>query len=138
MSMTRQVIQGLSIILESPVTLAATGIWIPFGSLLSVILVATGIQSPFPRPTWCVSAGMFHLGRQPVHPASHRWELTVLVHNQGSGFPVEGGNDGGLSKVPSGQRLLPGSAMERQCTAPLAKNWTAQSPAYAWPLEESR
>ena len=43
MSMTRKGIQGLSIIIESPVTLAATGLWIPFGSLLTVILVATGI-----------------------------------------------------------------------------------------------
>ena len=90
MSMTRKGIQGLSIIFESPVTLAATGIWIrfgsplpvilvaagiwsPFGSLLPVILVATGIQSPFPHPTWFVSAGMFHLGRQPVHPARLSW-----------------------------------------------------------------
>ena len=69
MSMTRKGIQGLSIIFESPVTLAATGIRIPFGSPLTVILAAAGIQSPFPHPTRFVSAGMFHLGRQPVHPA---------------------------------------------------------------------
>ena len=59
--MTRKGIQGLSIIIESPVTLAATGLWIPFGSLVTVILAAAGIQSPFPHPTWCVSAGMFQL-----------------------------------------------------------------------------
>ena len=94
MSMTRKGIQGLSIIFESPVTLAATGLWIPFGSLLTVILaaagicisfgsllpvilVATGIQSPFPHPTWFVSAGMFHLGRQPVHPARVSWHNSL-------------------------------------------------------------
>ena len=38
--------QGRSIIFESPVTLAATGIWIPFGSLIPVIPAAAGIQSP--------------------------------------------------------------------------------------------
>ena len=36
----------------------------------SAILTAVGIQNPFPHPTWFVSAGMFQLGRQPVHPAS--------------------------------------------------------------------
>ena len=46
--------QGFSIIFESPVTLAATGILIPFGSLIPVILVAAGIQSPdyVPRRLW--------------------------------------------------------------------------------------
>ena len=48
-------------IIESPVTLAATGIWKTFGSLFPVILVATGIQGLFPHPTWFVSAGMFQL-----------------------------------------------------------------------------
>ena len=38
--------QGFSIIFQSPVTLAATGIWIPFGSLIPVIPAAAGIQSP--------------------------------------------------------------------------------------------
>ena len=47
MSMSRKGIQGLSIIIESPVTLAATGVWIPFGSLLTVILAAAGICISF-------------------------------------------------------------------------------------------
>ena len=59
--------------LRIPITLAASGIWIPFESLLTVILVATGIQSPFPHPTWFVSAGMFQLGRQPVRRARFSW-----------------------------------------------------------------
>ena len=66
-------IQGLSIIFESPVTLAAMAIWSPFGSLLPVILAATGIWSPFPFPTWFVSTEIFQLGRQPVHPARLSW-----------------------------------------------------------------
>ena len=103
--MTRKGIQGLSIIFESPVTLAATGIWIPFGSplpvilvaagicisfgsLLPVILVATGIQSPFPHPTWFVSAGV--CSTWDVNPSTRRVlvGITVLAHDQGSGFPL--------------------------------------------------
>ena len=43
-------------------------IWTPTPSL-----VATGIQTSFPHPTRLVSAGMFQLGRQPVHPARLSW-----------------------------------------------------------------
>ena len=45
----------------------------------SAILTAVGIQSPFPHPTWFVSAGMFQLGRQPVHPARLRNYLKTPI-----------------------------------------------------------
>ena len=41
------------------------------------ILVATGIQSPFPHPTWFVSAGMFQLGRQPARPRA--FSLSAVI-----------------------------------------------------------
>ena len=52
----------------------------------SAILSAAGIQSPFPHPTWCVSAGMFKLD---VNLSTRRVlvGITVLVHNRGSGIP---------------------------------------------------
>ena len=78
---------GHSIIFESLVTLAATGIWNPFGPLLSVIPTAAGIQSPVPiQPGSCLQEYSSWDVNQSTR--SVLFDITVLVHKQGSGFPL--------------------------------------------------
>ena len=73
-----------------------------------------------------------------VTPCGRPADSSVLIQNRWQVATDKCYRQKGLMSMTRKVSAFSGFYMERQGTVRLAQNWTSHSPAYAWPVEESR